>query len=188
MMVAFTQDKLSKLKALLTNWHKSRRTFTLQQIAKLLGILQHVGQVCSWIKYLLSAIYNSVRQTLRANRKKFLASPEYNIYRAHLEPAPGITVPDKHKSFALSKIMHGIWETSNKFFITKTKKAELAILHNLAMGTHVLTWGSPIAHLVDRPADAQVLGTPVCSQEARFLSISPFGGISPGQKRYNVAH
>ena len=39
MMVALTNDKLSKLKALLTNWHKSCRSFTLQQIANLVGIL-----------------------------------------------------------------------------------------------------------------------------------------------------
>ena len=89
------------------------------------------------MKYLLSAIYNNVCTALHNNKKKFLASPKYNKYKSHLEPAPGIVVPDKHKLFALSKVMHGVWATSKEFFITKTMKSKLTILHKLAMGKYI---------------------------------------------------
>ena len=92
------------------------------------------------------------------SKKTFLASNEYNKYKPNLEPAPGVLVPDKQKSFAFSKVMHGVWATSKKNFITKTLKAKLALLHKLTMGTHIDIWGSPISHLVDRPADAQAWG------------------------------
>ena len=45
-----------------------------------------------------------------------------------------------------------------KVFITKMMKVELAILHKLAMGKYIHTWGYPTLHLVGRPANAHAWG------------------------------
>ena len=114
MTVVHIQDKLVELQTLVTNWHNLRKNFTMQQITNLVGILQHAGKNFPWIKYLLSIMYNSVCISLHKNKKSFPNPPEYMKCNPLLESTTGTTVPDKHKSFALSYVIHGVWYTSHK--------------------------------------------------------------------------
>ena len=158
MWVTIPEAKLKKLKQLIRNWHHHRKSYTLQQAANLVGSLQHVGQICPWLKYLLTSLHDAIRLALRKHKQSFLHSEEYAEHKQFILYQEHTPIAPHKRAFALSKLLKGTWATKTKLYITKPLKDDLALLHSLLFSTHVRQWGSPIAHLVERRPDFQCWG------------------------------
>ena len=56
MTVGLPSDKQQKIWLMLTHWHKKRRSFTIRQIAELLGVLKYSATWSIWLMYIFYSL------------------------------------------------------------------------------------------------------------------------------------
>jgi hypothetical protein len=158
MRVSLPASKLKKLIEIAKHWHSHRRSYTLRDIAELMGVLLHAGQVAPWAKFLFISIQDSVRASLRKNSKLQASNLKFKkikkiIADEHLGPA------FKQKAdFYKGKLSQDLWNTKHRAFINKSMRAELKMLLDILQQPERFQWSSPIAHLIERNPDYSAWG------------------------------
>ena len=69
MTVRMTEEMTKKLVRELDHWHGQRKSFTVRQGARLLGLLEHAATYVIWAKYLFYGLRNSIIVAVCTNRQ-----------------------------------------------------------------------------------------------------------------------
>ena len=78
MAVTIPDDKREAILNLLhQEWGPHRRSFTLLEAARLLGMLILLSRVCSWGMFLLVNLHQAIYEMLEKNAKRLMLSPEF---------------------------------------------------------------------------------------------------------------
>ena len=124
MTVTLPESKRLELTTLIrSTWHLHRRSFTIKELASLLGMLRHACHCCRWGVFLVQGLQLAVITALRDNTEAlaYLHRTFPGIPSPHTSPQPPITPAT-------------VCQSSKKHFITKPLARELQILH------HMLAW------------------------------------------------
>ena len=62
-----TPEKTTQMVEKLCHWHTKHQSFTILQMATLVGTLQHAATTCKWAKFLLMSLVHSVFVALKGN-------------------------------------------------------------------------------------------------------------------------
>ena len=69
MTVQMTVEMTSKLLKEIVHWHGHRRSFTIRQGARLLGLLEHAASYVIWAKFLFYGLRHAMLLAIRKNRQ-----------------------------------------------------------------------------------------------------------------------
>jgi hypothetical protein len=166
--VAMTKEYLDELRELLkTTWHEKRKSFTINELEKLLGKCARLGEASNWVYHLLTHLYSSAAFALRGN-EEYLGrnSPSFI---AHLKKIKELRQKEyqernatdvAHINFAIKKNAQRIHRCKREYFIGKDMRAEINFLAQALDPETGVKWETPIAHMIKRDPSAQ------CSSDA----------------------
>jgi hypothetical protein len=158
MIVALPDQKRKKLINILLHWHKGRRSYTLRDIAELIGGLLHAAQIAPWARYLFIAIQDSVRASLRKNSKLQKSSKQFQLYKKIISQEKLGPAFKAKADFYRAKVAKDLWNNPSRAYINRSFRAELAMIQAILNNPAKYSWSSPIAHLIPRIADYEAWG------------------------------
>ena len=170
MIVELPEDKLDDLCEILAHWHSSRKSFTVLQIAQLLGKLEYAAKVAPWLRFLCISLRDSSIIALRRNRALVLddKSMRHFIVDSTYRGTHSMRLLKKH--FATGKIAQKIWQSKTRFFITKEMKQDILFLEHFLLHNRRVLY-IPIAHWVPRDPDFSGRGD-ACLEGAGGYSLN----------------
>jgi len=153
MTVGFSSKRITSLATILRIWSTQRKSYTLKEAAKLVGLLEFIALISTWIRFLTLSLKRSILLALRCNTK-FINSCKSHV---SLISDAKLFATDFHtirkKDFAISKLMQKIWNTKKRFHITNAFRKELKLLHYIFSNPFLFPFVTLIAHLIDRQPD-----------------------------------
>lgn len=162
--VAMTKEYLQELRDLLKKtWHKSRKSFFINELEVLLGKCARLGEAANWVYHLMTHMYTSSSFALRENRE-FLGKNSPNFV-AHLKKIKELRkraaedtsdVQDNiaHINFAMKKSSQSVHRSKREYFIGKDMRAEINFLTEVLEEDSGVRWETPIAHMIKRDPTA----------------------------------
>ena len=174
MRVSMTPEMTAKLLKELDHWHGQRKSFTVRQGARLLGLLEHAATYVVWAKYLFYGLRNSIIVAVRTNRQLVFKNAKFrDVVRDSMctETSPHVILK---KEYATSQLARAVWNSNQRHFISKSLRMELKYLANILLQPEKFHWSSPIAHLIPRDpefycaGDACLTGAGGYSRNAHF--------------------
>mmetsp|Transcript_29742 Transcript_29742/g.86679 ORF Transcript_29742/g.86679 Transcript_29742/m.86679 type:complete len:873 (-) Transcript_29742:2591-5209(-) len=158
MVIRITEEARKKIIKELKHWHKSRRSFTAIEAAKLVGNLQHLATVSQWARFLFSSLTHSVIYAIRRNKASLeVSSTKFQALSSMLVEAQAETNAKK-ALFAQAKIERLVWSKKDKYFVIPTMKSETKLLTHLLENPTLYRWESPIAHRAEKDPDSTTYG------------------------------
>ena len=158
-MVTITAEKVHRLQQELTkHWHKGRKTFTIMEGVKLLGLFENWAETSVWVRFMYHALRISVNNALRTSRQGVLTSKAVTDMTKAIVSAPNATDAELQTLFLQKKIAKDIYHSKIKIHINKTMKRELFFLGHVLRHPAEFNLSTPIAHLVTRTPDFQTFG------------------------------
>ena len=122
-------DKVTGLQKELSNhWHRGRKTFTIMEGAKLLGLFENWDETSAWVRFMYHALRISVNNALRRARLKVVNSNTVTTMVTAISPAPNATDAELQAIFLQKKIAKDTYHTKTKINIDKTMRHELLFL------------------------------------------------------------
>ena len=121
------------LKILITVWHDKKKSFTLREAAKLLGVLSFLAQDCPFLTYLYILLQHPVCKAQKLNSKFILSSKKFTKFLEFTKYRN-----KEIANFFKSKIVKEVWNFKKKHFITKTMKKETQTLQHILAASNKL--------------------------------------------------
>ena len=180
MMVCMSDDMKQKLMIELDHWHSQRKSFTVRQGARLLGLLEHAATYVVWAKYLFYALRNSIIVAVRSNRQLIFKNARFrDIIRDSMcmKKSPHVLLK---REYATSQLARAMWNCTKRHFISTSLRTELKFLHSVLARPAEFRWSLPIAHLIPRDpefyaaGDACLTGAGGYSRNAKFWWYMPW--------------
>ena len=161
--VGITPEYLRELHQLLSStWHHGRKSFTVNELEKLLGKCARLGEGANWVFHLLTQLYRSTWFALQQNTE-FLGQRSPNFIQ-HMKRIKELRTNHQmdtrqriaHINFAIKKSAQQVHKAKNQYFINKDMRAELDFLTAATAPDSEILWSTPIAHMIKRDP----IGTP----------------------------
>jgi hypothetical protein len=177
MMVSIPADKRQ---ALLTNlvdkWGPTsgRRHFTLSEAAELLGVLVSMCRVCPWGIFLFQNLYHAMAQILRSNSRHVWNLPQFTALIQERDKYSRHPTDSSKYRFFCKKVARVIYDSRAKTFYTTEVKEEIAFITKVFSDPITYRWESPIAHLIDREHDYEVLQDSCLTGAGGFSALLRF--------------
>jgi hypothetical protein len=169
LIVSIPHSFLADVNKLLEHWHGGRKTFTIDEIARLVGKLNHIAQTIMWLNHIMGHLYTSLSCALAKN-KRFLISTnkEFRKLLKLIKYEPESMEEEQLSNYAMSETSKMLYRTKTKHILLPTAKAELHIIRTALLDPTIHKW-APIAHLIDRTPDVNHAGD---------SSLDAMGGFS----------
>lgn len=160
--VGITEDYRKQLLELLNrSWHKSRKSFTINELEKLIGKCARLGEGAAWVYHLMTHMYRSSAFALREN-KEFLGKHSKNFIE-HLKKIKELRRKEQLETredmavinFSIKKAAQQIHRCKKEYFIPKTMRKEIEFLRYALSDESALEWCTPIAHMIKRDPTAE---------------------------------
>ena len=158
MMVAISSDRKLKIKKEMTHWHAGRKSFSILDSVKLLGIVENWAEISPWVRFLLSSLRLAVTAALHASRVLVCKRKEILIMASEVAKEPYMDIKDLRQKFLDRKIARDVYHSHVKVFITVKMREELDFLIQVLEDDSKFPLSSPIAHLAQRIPDCQTFG------------------------------
>lgn len=148
----FLARTIKKLRA----FHDKRKSFTVQEMTELAGLLGHIASTSRWLRHLLSHLYSSITAALNIN-KSHLISSNTRFRNAIKAARQSDTIstnspPTNAQSYARAFVSRTIHRSAKAHYLNKTAIEELKLI-TWALTDPTVSKRCPIAHLVDRVED-----------------------------------
>ena len=111
------------VKILLTTWSSSRKSITLRDIASILGLVSNLNLTKQWVKCTCIFPHHAVSLVLKFNLKISFASGKFK-HLTDLLTSNNINI----KNFCLLKAHKTVWNSKEKFNVTKSMRVEINLL------------------------------------------------------------
>ena len=125
---------------------------------RLLEILEHVAQVCSWGQALYLSLHHSVNCSLQASNLTLINSKSYCNTLQHIKTHSTDSDATLQLHFAKQQATSSIYSNKSPAFISRNIRAELTIIQTVLSSPSIFQWSAPIGHLIPRDANFQSWG------------------------------
>lgn len=146
---------VAKTVARLDAFHDGRRSFQVQEMSELLGMLQHIANSSRWLNHLLSHLYTSLGAALGCNKAHLLNTRKE--FREALKLISSPSSSPSRRSFAHSTTARQIHSSTRRYFLNTTAKEELRLIR-AALRDDTIPKYSPIAFLIPRDPSGTAWG------------------------------
>lgn len=167
--INLSDKKRSKALATITHWHGKRKSFTIRQVAQLLGDLTHISATTRWGRFLYISLQHSVYKALKFNMKFVFQNQKFEKF-IKLINHENILIAKFNQSL-LSK---AVWNCSTRFYINKSMRFELKQLHYILSNPSLFEWSIPIRHIIPTDYDSVTLGDACLTGGGAFNLSSKF--------------
>ena len=158
MIICITDQARKKMIRELKHWHKSRRSFSATEAARLVGNLQNLATVTQWGRFLFASLTHSVIYAIRRNKSSLkLSSEKFKDLSFMLLEAQSDNNAKK-VAFVQAKIDKLVWGKKDKYFIIPSMKSEIKLITYLLENPDLYRWESPIAHRAEKDPDSLTYG------------------------------
>jgi hypothetical protein len=112
-------------------WHKEWKSFTINELEKLVGKCARLGEGANWVFHLMTHMYASTAFALKSNAN-FLGQRSKNFVK-HLKKIKELRKIHQHQrredmaviNFSIKKAAQQIHRCDNEYFIPKTMRQEI---------------------------------------------------------------
>jgi hypothetical protein len=177
MMVTIPDDKRQALLTdLVDNWGPTsgRQYFTLSEAAELLGVLVSMCRVCPWGIFLFQNLYHAMAQILRSNSRRVWNRPEFTTLIQERDKYSRHPTDSSKYRFFCKKVAKVIYDSRAKTSYTTEVREEIAFITKVFSDPITYRWESPIAHLIDRESDYEVLQDSCLTGAGGFSALLRF--------------
>ncbi|KAL7489748.1 hypothetical protein ACHAW6_015468 [Cyclotella cf. meneghiniana] len=159
-----TKEYLEELGNLLKKtWHKSRKSFYINELEVLLGKCTRLGKAANWVYHLMTHMCTSSSFALWENRE-FLGknSPNFVAYIKKIKELRKRAAEDTsymqdniaHINFAMKKSSQSVHRSKREYYIGKDMRAEIDFLVEALEEDSGVKWETTIAHMIKRDPTA----------------------------------
>ena len=175
MIVATTHAFLSELLKMLEHWHTKRKSFTIEEIAPLIGKLNHMAQTIRLMNHIMGHLYTSLTCALAKNKRYLITTnKQFRDLLKLKKHEPETKEEENLSTFAQSEMSKKVYRTKVKHILLPTAKAELQLIRYALSDPTIQKW-TPISHLIDKTHDSDHDGD---------SSFDAMGGISISMKMW----
>ena len=168
------EKRQAVLTTLKSTWHKKRKSFTIREIAELLGTLGDITQTTPFGKYLYIALQHSTYKALKLNTQFVFNSPKFAKFMKF------VTSKDsKIARFFQSKLCKETWNVKIKCFVNQTIRAELDNFVYVLSNSSQINLEIPIMHLIPNDCEYTVPGDACSSRGGGYCCEFQFWHCMP---------
>ena len=133
MRVSVPQDYITALLNILSHWHKKHKSFTISEVKRVVGKLNHPANIVQWLKHLMGHLYTSLVAALGQSKSHFIKSSR--AFRNLLETItrkPSSNEEVLISSFTTAQTASKIHCSKRVFFLNKTEVEEFQIIREIS--------------------------------------------------------
>ncbi|KAL7525092.1 hypothetical protein ACHAXR_000858, partial [Thalassiosira sp. AJA248-18] len=149
--VGVPPDYVTRTLLTLKPFHTKRKSFTVNEMETVTGMLIFIASCAPWLKFLLSQVYTSVAAALGDNTAHLHRTNKQ--FRQFIKEAKSTDSSHRVATFAQSESARQAHSSPRKHWINKTLREELHLIIR-ALQSSRLKLRTPISHLVRRDPSA----------------------------------
>ena len=158
MMVTISADRRLKIRKKMSHWHAGRKSFSILDSVKLLGIVENWAEISSWVRFLLTSLRLAVTKALHTSKILVCNRKEIISLASEVAKDPDMDSAELKQKFLDRKIARDIYHSHVKIFITVKMREELDFLNQVLDDPSKFPLSTPVAHLAQRIPDCQTFG------------------------------
>lgn len=158
MRVGVPHDYITALTDILGHWHKKRKSFTILEIERVVGKLNHAANIVPWLKHIMGHLYTSLAAALGQSKSHLIkSSRSFRNLMEMIKREPCTEEEALISSFAVGQSASRIHRSKQAFYLNRTAIEEFQIIRQ-AIADPTIDKTCPIAHLVPKEPDAECSG------------------------------
>ncbi|KAL3786424.1 hypothetical protein ACHAWO_007976 [Cyclotella atomus] len=151
------------------------KMLTIEEIAPLIGKLNHMAQTIRWMNHIMGHLYTSLMCALAKNKRYLITTnKQFRDLLKLKKHEPETKEEENLSTFAQSEMSKKVYRTKVKHILLPTAKTELHLIRS-ALSDPTIQKRAPISHLIDKTHDSDHDGD---------SSFDAMGGISIRMKMW----
>ena len=142
----------------MSHWHAGKKSFSILDSVKLLGIVENWAEISSWVRFLLTSLRLAVTKALHTSKILVCNRKEIISLASEVAKDPDMDSAELKQKFLDRKIARDIYHSHVKIFVTVKMREELDFLNQVLDDTSKFPLSTPVAHLAQRIPDCQTFG------------------------------